>query len=242
MRLHRFYFPEAIGNKSEVIIDNKDVVNQVRKVFRLKKGDLLVVFDGSGSDYTCGIEDFRGDSIVLGVREATKSRFMPEKEITLCMAVVKKDNFEWIVEKATELGVAKIIPIIAERTEKKALNEERLKKIAVEASEQSGRGNVPTIHPIITFKESVEWVNENGIDAVAFHTDGEILNSSARADLAEKEVLEIFIGPEGGWSQDEIALFHDNEIPVVSIGKQVLRAETAVVSALSLVMLQIDAG
>ena len=238
MRLHRFYISEIVGSKTELILDNTDVVHQIRKVFRLKKGDLLIVFDGSSSDYTCGIEDYRDETIVLGIREATKSRFMPEREVYLYAALVKKDTFEWIVEKATELGVTKIIPVIAERTEKKAVNEERLKKIVIEASEQSGRGSVPEILPVIDLKEAVVALrvkNEDGSDikTIAFHTDAELFETS---DIKGDEPLTCFIGPEGGWSTDEIALFHENKIPVKSIGTQVLRAETAVVATLSLVM------
>jgi 16S rRNA (uracil1498-N3)-methyltransferase len=230
MRLHRFYIPEPIGNKSEIILEASDVVHQIRKVFRLKKGDLLIVFDGSGSDYTCGIEDFRDDSIVLGVREAAKSRYMPEKEVILYAALVKKDTFEWIVEKATELGVTKIVPIIAERTEKKAVNEDRLKKIVIEASEQSGRGNVPEVSGVVSLKEAVAAAKG---ETIAFHTDAEPFSVS---DISDSKSIACFIGPEGGWSPDEIALFHDNKIPVRSIGQQVLRAETAVVATLSLVV------
>jgi len=241
MRLHRFCINELIGSKTEVILDNSDVVHQIRKVFRLKKADLLIIFDGSGSDYTCGIEDFRDENIILGVRSVSKSRFMGEREVYLYAALVKKDTFEWIVEKATELGVTKIIPVIAERTEKKAVNEERIKKIAIEASEQSGRGSVPSIEAVINLKEAVGQIqdlrnkNQDGSDikTIAFHTDAELFE---RSDLGEVEPLAVFIGPEGGWSPDEIALFHDNKIPVKSIGTQVLRAETAVVATLSLVM------
>ena len=238
MRLHRFYVSELVGTKTEVILDSSDVIHQIRKVFRLKKGDLLIIFDGSGSDYTCGIEDFRNDTIVLGVREASKSRFMPERELYLYAALVKKDTFEWIVEKATELGVTKITPIIAERTEKKAVNEDRLKKIVIEASEQSGRGNVAEIAPIVGLKEALielqEKNEDESIKSIAFHTDAELFTKS---DLGDKiEPIACFIGPEGGWSPDEIGLFHQNKVPVRSIGTQVLRAETAVVATLSLVM------
>jgi len=243
MRLHRFYITEVVGSKTELILDNNDVVHQIRKVFRLKKGDLLIIFDGSGSDYTCGIEDFRDETIVLGVREAAKSRFMPEREVYLYAALVKKDTFEWIVKKATELGVTKIIPILAERTEKKAVNEERLKKIVIEASEQSGRGSVPEILPVVDLKEAIialqiksedrDDVKEKRVKTIAFHTDAELFDAS---DIAGDEQLACFIGPEGGWSPDEIALFHEHKISVKSIGNQVLRAETAVVAILSLVM------
>jgi 16S rRNA (uracil1498-N3)-methyltransferase len=254
MRLHRFYIPEIIGSNTELIFDLPDVVHQIRKVFRLKKGDLLIIFDGSGADYTCGIEDFRDETIVLGVSAVGKSRFMPQREVYLCAALVKKDTFEWIVEKATELGVSNIIPVVAERSEKKNINEDRLKKITIEASEQSGRGSVPNIGQVVSLREAIcvipflpAQTGKKGIqtdkapngsekmDAIAFHTDGEPLG---RFDLREIESpLALFIGPEGGWSPDEIALFHEHNIPVRSIGTQVLRAETAVVATLSLVML-----
>jgi len=238
MRLHRFYINELVGSKTEIILDDSSVVHQIRKVFRLKKGDLLIIFDGSGSDFTCGIEDFRDDTIILGMRSVTKSRFMPEREVYLYAALVKKDTFEWIVEKATELGVTKIIPVIAERTEKKAVNEERLKKIALEASEQSGRGSVPEIATVIDLRQAVSDL-KSGMDKaldikiISFHTDAELFDVS---DIKGNKALACFIGPEGGWSPDEIALFHENKIPVKSIGTQVLRAETAVVATLSLVM------
>ena len=236
MRLHRFYITEQVADKKELTIKSEELVSQVRKVFRLKTKDSMVVFDGSGYDYECEIRDFTEDSISLNVMSAAKSRFMPTKDITLCAAVVKKDNFEWIVEKATELGVTKIIPIMAERSEKKSLNEKRLIKISTEASEQSGRGSVPIIHPIITLKEALGWVNANKIEAVAFHTEGETLARVGLDNLGEgrpRQVIEVFIGPEGGWSPDELDMFHSYKIPVVCLGSQVLRAETAVIAALS---------
>ena len=237
MRLHRFYIAVSIGAKTEISISSADLVHQIRRVFRLETGDSVILFDGSGFDFTCRIKDIVKEDVSFTISSLAKSHYIPDREVTLCMALVKKDTFEWIVQKATELGVTKIIPVIADRSEKKNLNEERLKKIVTEASEQSGRGNVPTIHPIIDLKECSEWCSKKEIPSVAFHIEGEILNESARWHLAEKSQLEIFIGPEGGWSPDEIEMFHKNKIPIYSLGKQVLRAETAVVSALSLTLL-----
>ena len=236
MRLHRFYINQAVGIQKELVVESSDLVHQIRTVFRLKTGDDVVVFDGSGSDFQCRIADFGKSSITLDVELATKSRYMPSREVILYASIVKKDNFEWIVEKATELGVTRIIPVISERSEKKALNMERLKKIAVEASEQSGRGNIPEIGEIKTLADSVQAITDKqyGIkNKVAFHIDGANLS---RSDLAEDSVA-LFIGPEGGWSIDEIDLFNKNNIKVVSLGGQVLRAETAVIAALSLVLL-----
>ncbi len=257
MRLHRFFIEETIGNKTELNVRSAELVNQIRRVFRLKTGDSVIVFDGSGSDYTCRIEDFGKDDVTLAVLEVGKSRYMPEREIYLCAAVVKKDTFEWIVEKATELGVTNIIPVMAERSEKKSLNESRLKKIAVEASEQSGRGSVPVIALIMGLKGVIE--SFNGVDVtkvigvskgdeasssrhfsqlkcstLAFHTDAEPFDRTDFSKHFSKDApIAIFIGPEGGWSVDEIDLFHKSGVRVVSLGQQVLRAETAVIAALS---------
>ncbi|MEK7609943.1 MAG: RsmE family RNA methyltransferase [Patescibacteria group bacterium] len=242
MRLHRFYTTEQINPQSEIVIYSAELVNQIRKVFRLKTGNSVVLFDGLGSDYECVIDRFgegskikSDNTIFLHVATTKRSAFLPTREIILCAGIVKRDTFEWIVEKATELGVTKIIPIIAERSEKKALNGVRLKKIAIEASEQSGRGNVPEIHPIISLKEAVEWVSAKKINAVVFHTEGDLLSRST-LEGRPRQQLEVFIGPEGGWSPDELNLFHKNKIPVVCLGNQVLRAETAAVSALSVLM------
>ena len=150
--------------------------------------------------------------------------------------MMSKDEIRKIAEtKKTELGVTDIIPVIAEHSEKKGLNIERLNKIVVEASEQSGRGNVPTIHPIISLNEAIESLNSSNKEnadtiKIAFHTDVAQLSS---IDADSNKSLAIFIGPEGGWSPEEIMLFHDNNFQIKCLGRQVLRAETAAIATLS---------
>ena len=251
MRLHRFYVNQEIGDKKEITIDSAELVHQVRRVFRLKPGDSIVVFNGTGFDYECKIDNFGGkntivsDSVIrLLVSSASRSRYSPKRELVLCAAIVKKDTFEWITEKATELGATGIIPIAAERSEKKSLNEERLRKIAIEASEQSGRGATPMVYPIMgpgeaanfLIQEQGERSKEKGagkIRLVAFHTEGERFQ---KAEFDSDSPLAIFIGPEGGWSETEIVMFHKLGIPVRCLGPQILRAETAVVAVLSQVV------
>ena len=248
MRLHRFYIGEPIGDlpaqagKKEIVVDSPELANQIFKVFRLKTGDDVIFFDGSGTDYQCTISESKKVDqklVSFTVKSNTPSRYMPAHEVTLCSSIVKKDTFEWIVEKATELGVSTIVPIIAERSEKKDLNMDRLKKIAVEASEQSGRGNVPMIHPVITLGECIKLLKEKESPAIVFHT-GDRAEVAPRINLGETyagKELAIFIGPEGGWSEKEIGLFHTENFHIYSLGSQVLRAETAVIAALSKVLL-----
>jgi 16S rRNA (uracil1498-N3)-methyltransferase len=240
MRLHHFFIEELVGNKTEIKINSAELTNQIRRVFRLKTGDSVVVFDGSGFDYECRIGAPSVDEVksvknlvTLDVVTTMKSRYMPTRDIYLCAGIVKKDTFEWIVEKATELGVTHIIPVMAERSEKKALNMGRLEKIAIEASEQSGRGNVPTIQPIGRLKEVIERFSQLKCMKIVFHTDAEPFNPQ---DVPRDIPVAVFIGPEGGWSMDEIDLFHKNNVQVFCLGSQVLRSETAVVVALSQVV------
>jgi 16S rRNA (uracil1498-N3)-methyltransferase len=242
MRLHRFYTTEELAPGKQIQINSAELANQVRRVFRLRAGDSLVLFNGTGFDYVVKLANYNysskieaNNSIVVDIDPATptRSRFLPARKIFLYAAIVKKDTFEWVTEKATELGVTDIIPVMAERSEKKNLNEDRLKKIAVEASEQSGRGDVPTIHPIISLEEAMSISKESGVQSVVFHLDGEKFHADS---FDKKSPLSCFIGPEGGWSEREVEAFHAANLPVRSLGTQVLRSETAVVAALSQVV------
>ncbi len=231
MRLHRFYISEKIGEKKDLTTNSADFANQVSRVFRLGVGDKVVVFDGSGNDYVCEIlEASPRGMFVLRVCEVGPSRFIPTRKIYLFQSIIKKDNFEWVVEKATELGVTDIVPMLAERSEKKDLNIDRLRKIAIEASEQCGRGDVPVI---ATARRGLEECFSTDCQKMALHLEGENF-ITARPRLAGD--IGVFIGPEGGWSPNELDMFHKNGVTVCSLGKQVLRAETAAIATLSLVV------
>lgn len=234
MRLHRFYISEKIGTKTEITVNSVELVNQIQRVFRLKKGDRVITFDGSGFDFECEIIGLEKETIILKVIKSEPSRFVPKKEVYLYQALVKKDNFEWIVEKATELGVTHVVPVMAERSEKKSLNEERLKKIAIEASEQSSRSDIPTIGNIVKLEDAILAMSDiANAKRLVFHTEGSIL---AMSDIAKTGPIAVFIGPEGGWSEKEIELFHKNNMDIICLGNQVLRSETAVIAALSQVV------
>jgi 16S rRNA (uracil1498-N3)-methyltransferase len=240
VKLQRFYLADRIPTDLQIgslfEVPDADLVNQLKRVFRFHVGDTIIVFGGDGQDHQCFIQEFQKDSVTLKLEKSYPSRFMPVRdlgrEIWLCAAVVKKDTFEWIAEKATELGVSHILPIMAERSEKKSLNMERLEKIVIEASEQSGRGDVPTIHPIVGLEESIDFIRKENpaIQMVAFHTEGKLVQDDI---LTKESPIAVFIGPEGGWSEREVEMFHRENIPVVCLGKQVLRAETAVLAVLA---------
>src|ERR1035437_5325527 len=158
MKLHRFYVAGKIPPQGIFDVVDEGLLNQLKRVLRLKIGHEVTVFIGDGQDHECFIKGFEKDKVILKIKKSYSSRYIPVREIWLCVAIIKKDNFEWIVEKATELGVSHIVPILSDRSEKKFLNIERLEKIIVEASEQSGRGDIPRIHPIVKLEESIEYI------------------------------------------------------------------------------------
>lgn len=249
MRLHRFYSPTQIGADAYVTVRSADLVHQIRRVFRMKEGDHIILFNGTGFDYECKIDGFGDGSkissnncIRLHVISTKRSRINPQHKIFLCASVIKKDKFEWIVEKATELGVTDIVPVVSHRSEKKSLNRTRLEKISVEASEQCGRGTIPMIYPVMGVADVAAFLEkehgrEGEVNKLAFHTEGERFGGGRASKIFREESdLAIFIGPEGGWSDEEIAMFHRQGIRILTLGDQILRAETAAVSALSLLM------
>lgn len=244
MRLHRFYISEKIGSKKEVVVNSAELADQIFKVFRLKSGDSVFLFDGSGNDYECTIghggSNKKDKGVVFEVVSSMKSPYLSSKEVILCAAITKKDTFEWIVQKATELGVTKIIPVLAERSEKKSLNIGRLNKISIEASEQSGRGSIPEILEITDLSGALSAIKaaHNDVKAIVFHTDAQKLSQSViDSSESNKTSVAVFIGPEGGWSATEIDAFHKNNCDIYCLGSQILRAETAVIASLSLVLL-----
>ena len=226
MRLHRFYVSQPLGE--EVVIADVSLVKQWSKVFRYKKGDFVVLFNGDGHDVTYCIDTLSANSSVL-VKTKSSPSYIPHKKLTLYLSVIKKDNFELVVQKATELGVTSIVPIISERSEKKNLSDERLNKIALEASEQCGRGDIPTISPIITLFEALKNIDSNNVTFVL--QMGGVSLHAARTQQRNTEMspISLFIGPEGGWSEKEENLFKERGLVSVSLGATVLRAETAAI-------------
>jgi 16S rRNA (uracil1498-N3)-methyltransferase len=236
MKFKRFYVTQALGELASkalqdgiTLTSQAALVNQLKNVFRLGKGDEIVLFDNSGEDYYVSLESLEKDSFTFRVNEVKKNNVVSPKETYLFASIIKKDNFEWIAQKATELGVTHIIPILSARSEKKDLNFERINKIVIEAAEQSGRAVLPIVSEVMKLEEALHRYNH--VHTIVMHTKGSKLVSQ---DL--KEINGIYIGPEGGWSDEEIELFKKNEIPVYSLGPQVLRAETAVIAALTLLI------
>lgn len=234
MKLHRFYVTTVITTTKFDVTD-RDLVHQWRSVFRYNTGSQVIVFDGGGVDYVCMIESLRNLGATLSVMKKVQTADVSlRKNVWLCMAIIKKDNFELVVQKAVELGVSYVVPILCDHSEKKNVRHDRLEKISIEASEQSGRGDIMKIYPATTLPD----LFASGIlpqEKIALHLDG-IAFTKWQSNTSEQSVA-AFIGPEGGFSDKEIALFATYNIPRVTLGTQILRAETAGIAISSLLLL-----
>lgn len=248
MRLHRFFIEEHLRNKKSITLYEADIIHQLKDVFRVRAGDQLILLDNSGFEYISEIVMIASGKAEIKIIDSAAALNVPHKEVWLFASLIKKDHYEWVLEKCTELGVSHFVPMVSDRTEKKDLNIDRAHKIVKEASEQSGRGIMPTIHDVRSFTDALTHAEENNIKIFSFHVGGESLDkekvfnkqSTLEKSLGipqEKQAIGIFIGPEGGWSDKEVSMFKEKNIPLYSLGNQVLRAETAAIAISSLMLL-----
>jgi len=227
MRLHRFFVDQDIEKGKDIRIEN-----QWTKVFRLSASDRVVIFNGNGKDFEGYFKILSRKEAVIAIDKEKKVKSAVSCELHIFQSIIKKDNFEFVVEKCTEIGAAAFHPILTERSEKKDLNIERVKKIATEASEQSGRGTVPEIFEPTDLQTAI-----GNFDGKLFTMDfdGEKLSGEM---IGKYKKIGILIGPEGGFTDTERDFFEDQGIEMFSVGEQVLRAETAAIVVSALILLQ----
>ena len=239
MRLHRFFIKGASVGEKVLQIFEERLLHQWKDVFRFKAGDRFVLFNGSGKDYVYEIDMLSKKGAELSLVEIHSSVVSaPTREIWLFMAAIKKDLFELVVEKTTELGVTHIVPVISGRTIKKELNMERLQKIAIEASEQSGRDTIPEIYEAVPLEDALKLAGST--KKFAFDPTGEkfLQSDISQVDIGEEDnSAALFIGPEGGWTESEIEIFKEQRVEIKNLGQNILRAETAAIATTTLFLL-----
>lgn len=225
MRLHRFYLPpDQLELRQHVWVNDEHLKNQWLRVLRYRVGDQLVLFDGIETErlYKIVVIEPQGGIKLELVTEF--ERKLPEKHVYLFFSLLKKDKNDWVLQKCTELGVRSFVPIIAERSEKTGFNEERARKILIEAAEQCGRSDIPSVREPMTLIEALGTYK----DEVRLLVCDETLD---RNEHISDEPVGIFIGPEGGWTEMELEQFTQAGVGHFHLGKLTLRAETAAVAA-----------
>lgn len=233
MKLHRF-IGDFDFTHNPVRITDAELLHQMRDVLRLREGEEVIIGDGEMNEALGTVKKLAKDFAEVEITGTSENENEPETKVTLYCAILKRENFELVVQKATEVGVSEIVPIITERTVKLGLKEDRLEKIIREAAEQSERGIVPKLHEPTKFEDALADAEKNDANWL-FDFDGQPISECTLQENLPKK-LGIFIGPEGGWEQDEINTAQEydtgmNKLAVVSLGKLTLRAETAAIIA-----------
>ena len=226
----RLYYPENIIENSTSLL-SKEHTHYIVNVMRLKRGSKINFFNKEG-EWLSEIVFLDRDRVEIKFLNKIKESF-PASNIELAICLVKKNPMEIILQKATELGVSRIIPIISERTEVKDLNLERANKITIEATEQSNQLNPPKINQIINLKD---FINSISKETKLFFADINSKHTPSLKDIEGIKNISILIGPEGDFSpsERELILKKSNVIPF-SLSKNILRTDTAVISAISIV-------
>jgi 16S rRNA (uracil1498-N3)-methyltransferase len=230
---------------SDQIINGKITVTgdehrHLYKVLRTLKGDTIVVFDDTGSEYICVIEDIGSRSALLEIKEKKDKVTGSGANITLYQAIPKGDKMDYVIQKSVELGVCKICPVITKRVVSKidaANSEKRLQRwnrISKEASKQSERSKIVTVADIMDFNKAIDQAAESSY--CIFPYEKEEKTRICEDDIRSNSYLSVFIGPEGGFDDAEVEYSRKKGIIPVTLGSRILRTETAPLAVLSILM------
>ena len=232
---HRYFLTDI--NDNTATVTGSEAVHLCR-VMRIKPGDSVILCDNMGYDYTAVAENVSEKLITFSVTDKTKNVAEPSRNLTVYMALPKSDKLEFIVQKACELGAKRLVPFVSEfcvaqKSKKEDSKKARLEKISAEAAKQCGRSCPMEIGDTLTFKQLLQDMQKNSVNLFFYeHADMPL----SQVDFADKNDVSVIIGSEGGFSEKECALLGENGAVTISLGKRILRCETAAVSAVTLTM------
>ena len=229
----RLYFSKSLSNNLIDTLD-KSQSHYVNKVMRVKENEIFSLFNSSG-EWEAKILNISKGIVEFNVTKQLRQIENP-KELWLAFSPIKSNYFNFMIQKATELGVTKFIPIIFDRTIVRKINKERLKKVIIEASEQSNRINVPDIEDP---KSLDDFLNNNKVDLI--FTDLNSENTKIDLKMVTDKPTCVIIGPEGDFSEEERAkILKFSGVQPLKINENILRSETAVISAISIIKYAIN--
>ncbi len=243
--MNRFFVPPDLLRSDQLEL-GRDLSHRLRHVLRLRPGDHVVLLDGRGGEYEVALDDTNDASVratVLSRREGTPE---PKVRVVLYQSVVKGDRFDWLLEKGTEIGVAGFVPLLSRRgvvrpNQGRSERRERWLRIITEAAEQCGRSRLPELGPVTRLDEALAMAE--GVLLFPWEREkGTSLRQALRETLSESHApaaVSIFIGPEGGFTQEEADEAVAAGARCVSLGPRILRSETAGIVAVAAVLYEL---
>lgn len=245
--MHRFYVGKEQIADNIVAITGPDV-NHIRNVLRMRSGDEIIICNGQGKDCYCIINRVSENEVIAEIQSVKDTGTELKARITLFQGLPKQDKMELIIQKAVELGVYEIVPVMTKRVivklddkKKEEKKLERWQAIAEGAAKQSGRGIIPIIKPVQTYAQALEYAKTLDCNILPYENakgiqyTREIINS-----LSECRFIGVFIGPEGGFEESEVEYAAARGVHPVTLGRRILRTETAGIAVLSMMVLALE--
>ena len=244
--MYHFFVDNNNISDKEIIITGSDV-NHIKNVLRMKVDEELLISNGQDKDYYCKIEAISDDEIkALILDEEFEGTELPT-ELYLFQGLPKSDKMELIIQKAVELGVKEIIPVATKRCvvklddKKEASKIKRWQAISESAAKQSRRTIIPEISSVMSFKEAINRAKDFELGIIPYENFKDMKETKEVLSKVQKGIkIGIFIGPEGGFEESEVQYALDNGIHPISLGKRILRTETAGLAILSVLMFQLE--
>ena len=242
---HFFVSPEQV-REEKIYVEGSDV-NHMKNVLRMKTGEELTIGDGDGWLYLCVVESYEEDMAVLKILEKKKDESELPSKIYLFQGLPKQDKMELIVQKAVELGVYQVIPVATKRAvvkldAKKAKKKvERWQQIAVSAAKQAGRGIIPAVGEVCTYAQALKYAEKLDVVLIPYELAEGMKETRAILEQVKPGMrVGIFIGPEGGFDVEEVESAMAEGIHPITLGRRILRTETAGMTMLSILMFQLE--
>lgn len=240
-----FVQPEQVDG--DVITITGGDVNHIKNVLRMSSGDELSISDGCGMDYFCRIQSMDRESVILHIENSWDSYVELDTKLYLFQGLPKGDKMELILQKAVELGVYEVVPVVTARTivklddKKEAKKLARWQQISESAAKQSGRAIIPKIQPPMAFKEALAYAGALDCNLIPYErAKGMEAARAAIHGMHDKKSIGIFIGPEGGFEESEVEAAKAFDVTPITLGRRILRTETAGLAVLSILMFELD--
>lgn len=243
--MQRFFVnKESISAGQAKITDSR--VHQIRDVLRMKVGDEIIVLNNTGMEYHVRLTDISQKEAVGEIINQKKCEAEPRTGITLYQSMLARDKFEVVLQKCTEVGVTCFVPVITERSivrKPEKITKEKLSRfesIIAEAAEQSGRGAIPSLENPIVMAQALSELDSYDICLVGSTLECSSLKEILRSCETQPEKIALFIGPEGGFSDGELEVLNSTGVKPCSLGKRILRTETAGVVASAIILYELE--
>lgn len=246
--MYQFFIKAENIQEDEILVTEAQDVNHIKNVLRMREGEKIsLCCEEREREYVCSIEAFLPDGIRAKILDVNAdSRELPVK-ITLFQGLPKGDKMELIIQKAVELGAAEIVPVATKRAvvrldAKKATKKvARWNEIAKSAAKQSKRTHIPEVLPVMTFREALSYGMEMDMRILPYEdARGIAYARQTIKKVADVKSVGIYIGPEGGFSEEEVALAREAGARTITLGHRILRTETAGMAILSILMFQLE--